>query len=39
MLEVAGLSAEQIGEAAAANSIVLYELTPQEASLEEASWS
>ena len=35
-LEVAGLTAEQIGEAAAANGIVLHELTPQQASLEEA---
>ncbi|HUE29163.1 MAG TPA: ATP-binding cassette domain-containing protein [Solirubrobacteraceae bacterium] len=36
VLEVSGLSSEQIGEAAAVNRIVLYELTPQEASLEEA---
>jgi len=36
ILEVAGLSSEQIGETAATNNIVLYELTPQEASLEEA---
>ena len=36
MLEVHGLTAEQIGEAAAANGIVLHELTPQQASLEEA---
>ncbi|MGB2873977.1 MAG: ATP-binding cassette domain-containing protein [Gaiellaceae bacterium] len=35
-LAVRGLTARQIGEAAAANQIVLYELTPQEASLEEA---
>jgi ABC-2 type transport system ATP-binding protein len=36
VLEVSGLSPEQIGETAAANGIVLYELTPLEASLEEA---
>jgi ABC-2 type transport system ATP-binding protein len=36
VLEVSGLSSEEIGEIAAANGIVLYELTPQEASLEEA---
>ncbi|HET8527507.1 MAG TPA: ATP-binding cassette domain-containing protein [Gaiellaceae bacterium] len=35
-LEVAGLTAEQVGEAAAAARIVLHELTPHEASLEEA---
>ena len=35
-LDVAGLTAEQVGEAAAANGIVLHELTPQQASLEEA---
>jgi ABC-2 type transport system ATP-binding protein len=35
-LEIAGLSAEQIGEAAARASIVLHELTPLQASLEEA---
>jgi ABC-2 type transport system ATP-binding protein len=35
-LEVSGLTAEQIGEAAAHASIVLHELTPQRASLEEA---
>jgi ABC-2 type transport system ATP-binding protein len=35
-LEVSGLSAEQIGEAAARASIVLHELTPVRASLEEA---
>jgi ABC-2 type transport system ATP-binding protein len=34
--EISGLSSEQIGEAAAEHNIVLYELTPQEASLEEA---
>ena len=36
MLEVRGLTASQIGEAAAVNQIVLHELTPQQASLEEA---
>lgn len=36
LLEVSGLTAEQIGEAAAAQSIVLHELTPHQASLEEA---
>jgi len=35
-LEVSGLKAEAIGEAAAAHSIVLHELAPQQASLEEA---
>jgi len=36
VLEVAGLSAEQVGQAAFANQILLYELTPEQASLEEA---
>ncbi len=36
LLEIAGLSAERIGDAAAAHGIVLHELTPQHASLEEA---
>ena len=36
LLEVRGLTATQIGEAAAANQLVLHELTPQQASLEEA---
>jgi ABC-2 type transport system ATP-binding protein len=36
LLEVRGLTAEQIGESAAANQIVLHELTPHQASLEEA---
>jgi ABC-2 type transport system ATP-binding protein len=36
LLEVNGLTAEQIGEIAAANEIVLHELTPQQASLEDA---
>src|SRR5215475_7916696 len=35
-LEVHGLTTEQVGEAAAAAGIVLHELTPQQASLEEA---
>jgi ABC-2 type transport system ATP-binding protein len=35
-LEVHGLTAEQVGESAAAAGIVLHELTPQQASLEEA---
>jgi ABC-2 type transport system ATP-binding protein len=36
VLEIQGLTARQIGEAAAANGLVLHELTPQQASLEEA---
>ena len=36
MLEVGGVTAEQVGEAAAANGLVLHELTPHLASLEEA---
>ncbi len=36
LLEVAGLGAERIGDVAAAHGIVLHELTPQQASLEEA---
>jgi ABC-2 type transport system ATP-binding protein len=36
LLEISGLTAEQIGEAAAAQKIVLHELTPHQASLEEA---
>ena len=35
-LEVHGLTTEQVGEAAADAAIVLHELTPQQASLEEA---
>jgi ABC-2 type transport system ATP-binding protein len=34
--QVTGLSAEQVGEAAGREGIVLHELTPQQASLEEA---
>ncbi len=36
VLEIDGLAAEQIGETAAANGIVLHELTPLQASLEQA---
>lgn len=36
VLDVAGLESEQVGEAAAAAGIVLHELTPQRASLEDA---
>jgi ABC-2 type transport system ATP-binding protein len=36
LIEVLGLDAARIGELAAANSIVLHELTPEKASLEEA---
>jgi ABC-2 type transport system ATP-binding protein len=36
VVDVIGLAPEQIGEAAAANNVVLHELTPQTASLEEA---
>ena len=35
-LEVSGLTPEQIGDAAFAHGIVLHELTPMQASLEEA---
>jgi ABC-2 type transport system ATP-binding protein len=35
-LEVHGLTAEQVGDAAVAAAIALHELTPQQASLEEA---
>jgi ABC-2 type transport system ATP-binding protein len=35
-LEVHGLTVEQVGEAAAAHGVVLHELTPRQASLEEA---
>jgi ABC-2 type transport system ATP-binding protein len=35
-LEVAGLTAEQVGDAAAAHGLALHELTPVVASLEEA---
>jgi ABC-2 type transport system ATP-binding protein len=36
VIEVIGLGSDQVGEIAAANGIVLHELTPQRASLEEA---
>jgi ABC-2 type transport system ATP-binding protein len=36
LLEVSGLTAAEIGEAAATRGIVLHELTPLQASLEEA---
>jgi ABC-2 type transport system ATP-binding protein len=36
VLEVTGLTAEQIGDLAAANGITLHELTTQQASLEDA---
>jgi ABC-2 type transport system ATP-binding protein len=36
LLEIEGLDAEQIGETAAANEFVLHELSPQQASLEDA---
>jgi ABC-2 type transport system ATP-binding protein len=36
LLEIGGLTAVQVGEAAAEHRIVLHELTPLEASLEEA---
>ena len=36
VLKITGLGSEQVGETAAASGIVLYELVPQEASLEEA---
>src|SRR3954471_3161611 len=38
-LEVHGLTAEQIGDAAAEHGIAIHELTPQQASLEEAFMS
>jgi ABC-2 type transport system ATP-binding protein len=36
VLEVRGVASEQIGEAAARAGVVLHELTPQQASLEDA---
>jgi ABC-2 type transport system ATP-binding protein len=36
LLEIRGISARQVGEVAAARRLVLHELTPQQASLEEA---
>ncbi len=35
-LEIAGIPSDEIGRAAAASGIVLFELTPHQASLEEA---
>ncbi|TRW46053.1 ABC transporter ATP-binding protein [Georgenia yuyongxinii] len=39
VLELRGLTTEQVGETAAAHGIVLHELSPQRASLEEAYMS
>ena len=36
VLEVEGLTAEQIGDAAARNGFAIHELTPEKTSLEEA---
>jgi ABC-2 type transport system ATP-binding protein len=36
VLEISGLTAAQIGDAAAAHGIALHELTPMQASLEDA---
>jgi ABC-2 type transport system ATP-binding protein len=36
LLEIHGLTAEQVGERAAANGYVLHELTPQQVTLEDA---
>ena len=36
VLEVTGMTTEEIGEVAAANGVTLHELTPEEASLEQA---
>jgi ABC-2 type transport system ATP-binding protein len=36
VVEITGVDSRLIGETAAAHNIVLYELTPQQASLEEA---
>src|SRR4029077_13197677 len=36
LLEIAGLTAEEIGDIAAAHGLALHELTPQQASLEDA---
>jgi ABC-2 type transport system ATP-binding protein len=36
VLEIEGLTSDQIGRAAASNGFVLYELTPQQVSLENA---
>jgi ABC-2 type transport system ATP-binding protein len=39
LIEIEGLTAEQIGDRAAASKVVLHELRPQQASLEEAFMS
>jgi ABC-2 type transport system ATP-binding protein len=36
LIEITGLDASRVGEAAATHNVVLHELTPQHASLEEA---
>jgi len=36
VLEITGLTAAQVGDTAAAHGIVLHELTPMQASLEDA---
>jgi ABC-2 type transport system ATP-binding protein len=36
LIEIGGLTAEEIGDTAAAHGITVHELTPQQASLEEA---
>ena len=36
VLEVSGLTSEEIGKTASEHGITLFELTPQQASLEEA---
>jgi ABC-2 type transport system ATP-binding protein len=36
LLEVHGMTAEQVGDIAFRNGVLLHELTPQQASLEEA---
>ena len=36
VLDMGGVTAQQVGETAAATAIVLHELTPLQASLEEA---
>ena len=36
LVEISGLRAEQIGDAALEHGIAIHELTPQQASLEEA---
>jgi ABC-2 type transport system ATP-binding protein len=36
VLEISGMAPDKVGDIAAANGIVLHELTPMQASLEEA---